>query len=251
MTGLQFLNYQKHQVRLHLKDNEVWFIAKDVAEILDYSETAQMTRHLDNDEVMSVKLTGMNMNSTLISEAGLYSAIFRSRKPEAKTFKRWITHQVLPSIRRHGAYMTEDVLEKVSYNPAFMQGLLDSLKQEQEAKLKAEQQLDLLLVENKELKPKAEKWEEFISSKGLYTLTTIGKQFLGGLSAIEVREKLQAEEVLFQNKVNGVYHPRKGYEKLFQVIPFMQTDSEGNSSVVNNTLKVTPEGVDFIINLLT
>ncbi|MDN5388742.1 Bro-N domain-containing protein [Bacillus sp. LB7] len=92
------------QVRTVVKDGEPWFVAKDVAEVLEFSETAQMTRHLDSEEVMSVKLTGMNMNSTLINEAGLYSVILRSRKPEAKQFKRWITHEVIPTIRKTGGY---------------------------------------------------------------------------------------------------------------------------------------------------
>ncbi|WP_307894021.1 BRO-N domain-containing protein [Bacillus swezeyi] len=108
MNQLQkVFSYQDQQVRTVVKDGEPWFVAKDVAEVLEFSETAQMTRHLDSDEVMSVKLTGMNMNSTLINEAGLYSVILRSRKPEAKQFKRWITHEVIPTIRKTGSYHSE------------------------------------------------------------------------------------------------------------------------------------------------
>lgn len=101
-------DYKGNNVRTFKKDEGIWFVAKDVADVLGFSETAQMTRHLDSDEVMSVNLTGMNMKSTLINEPGLYSVILRSRKSEAKQFKRWITHDVLPAIRKNGMYISED-----------------------------------------------------------------------------------------------------------------------------------------------
>lgn len=96
--------FGKREVRTVIVDNEPWFVAKDVAEILGYSETAMMTRRLDKDESMSAKLAGMNMHSTLINESGLYNAILGSNKPDAKKFKKWVTAEVLPSIRKYGAY---------------------------------------------------------------------------------------------------------------------------------------------------
>lgn len=132
--------FKGNQLRIVQKDNEPWFVAKDVADILDFSETNAMTRHLDDDESMSVKLTGMNMNSTIINEPGLYSAVLRSRKPEAKEFKRWITHEVIPSIRKHGAYATPDTIENVLNDPDFGIQLLTNLKQEREERAKLERQ---------------------------------------------------------------------------------------------------------------
>ncbi|MEM9424798.1 MAG: Bro-N domain-containing protein, partial [Spirochaetota bacterium] len=97
------------EVRELEKDGEPWFVAKDVAEILGYSDTQAMTRSLDEDEkgVQTLHTLGGNQELTLISESGLYSAILRSTKPEAKAFKRWVTHEVLPSIRREGRYELE------------------------------------------------------------------------------------------------------------------------------------------------
>ena len=80
-----------------MRDGEPWFVAKDVAEILGYSETNRMTSRLDEDESMSAKLAGMNMYSTLINESGLYNAILRSIKPNAREFRKWVTGEVLPS----------------------------------------------------------------------------------------------------------------------------------------------------------
>ncbi|WP_439033653.1 BRO family protein [Bacillus paranthracis] len=106
MNNLQVFDHEElGQVRTTKEDGAIWFVAKDVSDILEFSETSAMTRHLDEDEFMSVKLTGMNMKSLLINESGLYSAILRSRKPQAKAFKKWITAEVLPSIRRDGGYM--------------------------------------------------------------------------------------------------------------------------------------------------
>lgn len=120
MNQLQiFNNKELGQVRTVVKGEDIWFVAKDVAEVLEFSDTHAMTRHLDEEELMSVKLTGMNMKSTLMNESGLYSAILRSRKSQAKAFKKWVTREVLPSIRKHGAYMTDQVLEQAVTNPDF------------------------------------------------------------------------------------------------------------------------------------
>lgn len=106
MKELQNFNFNNLPVRTVLIDDEPWFVAKDVADILEYSDTQAMTRRLDKEDIMTDKLSGMNMKSTIINESGLYEAIIGSKKKEVKPFKRWITHEVLPTIRKHGAYMT-------------------------------------------------------------------------------------------------------------------------------------------------
>lgn len=122
MNEIKVFNFQENEVRIVDVDGEPWFIAKDVAEILGYSETAMMTRRLDDDESISAKLAGMNMKSTLINESGLYNAVLGSNKPEAKAFKKWVTSEVLPSIRKTGSYFrsssglpSSDVLMKTLY----------------------------------------------------------------------------------------------------------------------------------------
>lgn len=122
MNEIKVFHFQENEVRIVDVDGEPWFIAKDVAEILGYSETAMMTRRLDDDESISAKLAGMNMKSTLINESGLYNAVLGSNKPEAKAFKKWVTSEVLPSIRKTGSYFrsssglpSSDVLMKTLY----------------------------------------------------------------------------------------------------------------------------------------
>ena len=129
-------------IRVITQDNEFWFVAKDIAEILGYSDTNALTRHLDMDESMSVKLTGMNMSHTLISEPGIYNAIIRSRVEGAKAFKRWITHEILPSIRKHGFYGTDNFIENALADPAVMISMLEKYQDEREQRRLAEQQRD-------------------------------------------------------------------------------------------------------------
>ena len=104
MKELQNFNFSGQDVRIITINDEPWFVGKDVADILEYSDTQAMTRRLDDEDFMTDKLSGMNMKSTLINESGLYTAILGSKKTEAKRFKRWITSEVLPTIRKHGAY---------------------------------------------------------------------------------------------------------------------------------------------------
>jgi len=105
--------YNDHPVRIVQQDGEPWFVAKDVAEILEYAETSVMLRRLFPDELEKIESTeivgssfkhGGSRQMTIISEAGLYNAILGSNKPEAKNFQRWVTHEVLPSIRKTGTY---------------------------------------------------------------------------------------------------------------------------------------------------
>lgn len=98
--------FGKREVRTVIVDNEPWFVAKDVAEILGYSTANRMTERLDDDEKGTRKLCtlGGDQEMTIINESGLYNAILGSNKPDAKKFKKWVTAEVLPSIRKYGAY---------------------------------------------------------------------------------------------------------------------------------------------------
>jgi prophage antirepressor-like protein len=104
MNELQKFEFEGIGVRTTIIKGIPYWVAKDVADILEYSETAMMTRRLDDDEFISAKLEGMNMKSTLITESGLYNAIIGSNKPNAKAFRKWITSEVLPQIRQKGFY---------------------------------------------------------------------------------------------------------------------------------------------------
>jgi prophage antirepressor-like protein len=104
---INFFSYQQKQVRVIIKDGEPWWVAKDVCDILEINNSRQAITRLDEDEKNTVIIndgTSGNPNKTIINEPGLYTLILTSRKPEAKEFKRWITHEVIPSIRKTGKY---------------------------------------------------------------------------------------------------------------------------------------------------
>lgn len=110
MSNLSVFNFNKNEVRTIVKDDgEIWFVASDVATVLGYRNAPDMVRNLDNDEVSTTQIvrssSGGNPNITTINESGLYSATLKSRKPEAKQFKKWVTSDVLPSIRKNGGYI--------------------------------------------------------------------------------------------------------------------------------------------------
>jgi len=105
MSNIIPFAYDSAPIRVVTIDDESWFVAKDIADVLEYSDAEAMTRKLDDDEKQNLQIVGFGpRGASLISEAGLYSAILKSQKPEAKRFKRWVTHEVLPSIRKTGGF---------------------------------------------------------------------------------------------------------------------------------------------------
>ena len=141
-----FENEEFGKVRVLEIENEPWFVAKDVCDILELSNLSVALKNLDEDERTKLNL-GRQGNTNLINESGLYALVVRSRKPEAKKFRKWITSEVLPSIRKHGVYMTDNILNQVLDNPDFLIGLLTNLKEEKEKRQKLEKEKE----ENKPL----------------------------------------------------------------------------------------------------
>ena len=141
-----FENEEFGKVRVLEIENEPWFVAKDVCDILELSNPSVALKNLDEDERTKFNL-GRQGNTNLINESGLYALVVRSRKPEAKKFRKWITSEVLPSIRKHGVYMTDNILNQVLDNPDFLIGLLTNLKEEKEKRQKLEKEKE----ENKPL----------------------------------------------------------------------------------------------------
>ena len=116
------------------KDGEPWFVAKEIADILGYSEASAMTRKLDNDEKTTLPFlqgdSNYQTNKIVINESGFYNAVLGSKMPKAKAFKKWVTSEVLPSIRKHGAYITFEKAEEMLNDPDVMITLLQAFKKE-------------------------------------------------------------------------------------------------------------------------
>lgn len=150
MSELQTFNFEELPVRTLTVDKEPYFVGKDVARILGYKRTADAIRdhvELEDKGVGKIQTPGGMQNVTIINESGLYSLIFSSKLESAKRFKRWVTSEVLPAIRKHGLYATDNVIENTLNNPDYIINVLTEYKKEKEHNLALKQQV-------KENKPK-------------------------------------------------------------------------------------------------
>lgn len=155
---IQTFNFNSATMRTLTDENgEPWFVAKDVCSILGI-DTNHLREALDDDEITNLRNSEVwnqpGRAPLIISEPGLYKLIMRSRKPEAKEFQRWVTHEVLPSIRKHGIYATETTIDQILANPDFGIRLLTNLKNERAKRIEAENHV-------KELEPKAKALDDF------------------------------------------------------------------------------------------
>lgn len=146
MTDLQIFNSPEFgAIRTIEKDGEPWFVGKDVAVALGYKDTVNALKsHVDTEDKGGWQITTQfgEKETTIINESGLYSLVLSSKLPTAKKFKRWVTNEVIPSIRKHGAYMTPETLEAAILNPDTMIKLCTALKDEQEKRKALEQQIE-------------------------------------------------------------------------------------------------------------
>lgn len=142
-----FKNEEFGEVRTVEIGGEPWFVGKDVADILGYTNTAKAIRdHVDDEDKLTerIVLSGQSREMYIINESGLYSLILSSKLPTAKAFKRWVTSEVLPSIRKHGLYAKEELLD----NPDIAIAAFKALKEEREARKALE-------AENEKMQPLA------------------------------------------------------------------------------------------------
>lgn len=137
-----FKNQEFGELRAILKDGEPWFVATDVCKAMEISNSTVAISRLDIDEVAKFNLGGLSGECNVVSEPGLYSLALGSRKPQAKPFKRWVTHEVIPTIRKHGMYATPETAEKILGDPDFLIETLQTLKKERALRQEAEQKIE-------------------------------------------------------------------------------------------------------------
>lgn len=192
MNELQNFSFEGNTVRTVIIDNEPYFVGKDVAEILGYKRTTDAVRgHVDDEDKLTRQFTdsGQNRDMTIITESGVYSLIFSSHLESAKRFKHWVTAEVLPAIRKHGAYMTPEKIEEALLNPDTIISLAKQLKSEREGRLIAEQQVN-------ELQPKATYYDRVLADKSLVTISIIAKDY--GMSGRSLNKKLHDLGVIYK-----------------------------------------------------
>lgn len=247
MNNIQSFNFEDLPVRTLTVNNEPYFVGKDVAEVLGYSNASKaVMNHVEREDKKSYMIAhSQNGNlsqskTTLINESGLYSLIFSSKLDSAKRFKRWVTSEVLPQIRKHGVYATENKIDDILNDPDSFIELLENFKEERKHRLMAEQQV-------LEMKPKVDYHDRILNSKKLLSITQIAKDY--GMSAqamnkllheLKIQYKQGGQWLLYQNIAN------KGYTHS-ETVPYIKTDGQ---EAFNLLTKWTQKGRLFLYNKL-
>lgn len=247
MTGnnVQLFDFKGNQVRILTDEKgEPWFVAKDVCEVLGHSNASMALERLDNDERSKFNL-GRQGETNIVNEAGLYALVLGSRKPEAHEFKRWVTHEVLPSIRRHGVYATDATIDHILNDPDFGIKLLTDLKDERARRREAERAIEAQ-------KPKVLFADSVAASHSTILVGELAKILKG--NGVDI-----GQNRLFQwMRDNGYLISRKGTDfnmptqkamelGLFFIKETNVQHSDGHITV-NKTPKVTGKGQSYFVN---
>ena len=220
----QIFNYNDNQIRVIMMDGQPWWVAKDVCDILNLSNTTEAVRALDDDEKSTLRISEGGPEVNVINEAGLYSLIIRSNKPEARQFKRWITHEVIPQIRATGSYQA---------NPQKLIAL--ALVEAQKILAEKDEQLAIMA-------PKADFFDAVASSKDAIDLGSAAKVLNMGIGRNRLFEILREEKVLMSNNQPYQKFLDSGY---FRTIEQKYTVPSGETKISIKTL-VYQKGLNYI-----
>ena len=239
-----FKNDEFGEVRTILIGAEPYFVGKDVAEILRYERTTKAIRdHVDEDDIREVPIQdsiGRMQNTPIINESGLYSLIMSSKMPNARKFKRWVTSEVLPSIRRHGIYATDELIA----NPDLAIAAFQALKQERKRVKELNQTVSVQQQQIFEMTRKIDYYDIVLNCSDTVSGTRIAKDY--GWSVKRLHNYLHEKGVLTKRGKIWLLEPEyvnKGYTKTK-----VRTDDEGKLLEVNT--RWTQTGRLFIYGLL-
>jgi len=238
-------------------NDQPWFLAKEIASILEFNHVPGMLRGLDEDEkdVHLMHTLGGNQELSIINESGLYSLIIRSKKPEAKQFKRWVTHEVLPAIRKNGGYLTAGKTEELLANPDLIIELATNLKNERKrlASLMAEidDRNEIIDFQDQHLKiqaPIVAYYRNVLNSSDTVTTNVIAKEL--GMSAISLNKILHQEyNMIYRSGNTWVLYAKYQSMGLTRTKTYSFTDSLGELKTSIRTVW-TQKGRNFIHELL-
>lgn len=243
-----FENPEFGNIRVLTIKNEPYFVGKDVASVLGYKDTSDaLKKHVDSDDKLTRRFadSGQNREMYIINESGLYSLILSSKLPTAKKFKRWVTSEVLPAIRKHGAYLTEQKVEEILTNPDTIIKLATQLKEEREARKQAE-------ALNETNRPKVIFAEAVSASHSSILIGDLAKILRGNGVNIGQRRLFQwmrDHGYLIKQKGASYNMPtqRAMDMGLFRVKEGTYINGSG-ANIVTKTTKVTGRGQQFFIN---
>lgn len=247
MNEVEVFSYRSQQVRTVERSGEVWFVAKDVCDILELTNSRMAIQDLDEDEkgVSNIYTPGGMQDMAVISEPGLYALVLKSRKPEAKEFSRWVRHDVLPSIRKHGAFLTPKVREEILTDPDFIIRLAQELKDERQQRkaLEAQAEID---------KPKVIFADSVCASKSSILVRELAKLLRqNGVNIGQNRlfDELRTRGFLMKCKPDYNMPTQKSMDmSLMEIVE--RTINRGDGEViVRRTPKITGKGQVYFVNM--
>lgn len=234
-----FNNAEFGEIRVMLIDDDPWFVGKDIAVALGYNNPQKAIRdHVDEQDrgVNEMDTPGGKQPIIIINESGLYSLIFSSKLESAQRFKHWVTHEVLPSIRKHGMYMTDNLLETAIANPDFVIGLIQNMKAEKKKSAALQMQNKQLCEKNEEMQPKADYFDDLVA-------WNLAVCFRGTAKELRIPERkfiksLIEDGYVYRDK-NGNLLPKAGKgDELFVVKEFLNRKNKHGGLQT----RVTPKG---------
>lgn len=238
MNQPQIFNFEQNEVRTFLENDVPYFVANDVAKTLGYKNPSKAT----NDHCKKAIETwgndslGRRQKFKIIPESDVYRLIIKSNLPSAEKFESWVMEEVLPQIRKHGMYATDELLN----NPDLLIEVATKLKEEKTLRLIAEQRVN-------ELQPKADYYDRILNNKGLVTVSTIAKNY--GMSAVSFNKLLHELGIQFNQSGTWLLYSKfqdKGYT---HIEPFDYEDKNGNRQV-KTRMKWTQKGHIFLYETL-
>lgn len=258
-----FSNDEFGSIRTLNINGEPWFVGKDVAEVLGYERpTKAVSDRVEDDDIDGIPIQdsiGRMQNTPIINESGLYSLILSSKLPTAKKFKRWVTNEVLPSIRKHGVYATEMTIEKTLSDPDYIIQILSAFKKEKEDKEKLQiensQQKETIVNLNKQIendKPKIEFAQQIHNSKDTILVRELAK--IISSNGVNIGERklysmLRDDGFLISKQGLDYNSPTQKSMNLglFKVVESAVKTNYGTTKI-NRTTRVTPKGQEYLLN---
>ena len=238
MNTPQIFNFEQNEVRTFVENEVPYFVANDVAKTLGYKNPSKAT----NDHCKKAIETwgndslGRRQKFKIIPESDVYRLIIKSNLPSAEKFESWVMEEVLPQIRKHGMYATDELVD----NPDLLIEVATKLKEEKTLRLIAEQRIN-------ELQPKADYYDRILNNKGLVTVSTIAKNY--GMSAVSFNKLLHELGIQFNQSGTWLLYSKfqdKGYT---HIEPFDYEDKNGNRQV-KTRMKWTQKGHIFLYETL-
>ena len=251
MTALTPFVYGDRPIRVVTIDGEPWFVLADLCRVLDLTNPTMVAERLDSDALSAAEVIdsmGRAQSARIVSEPGMYAVVFMSRKPEAVAFRRWITTEVLPSIRKHGGYLTPESIEQTLTDPDFIIRLATQLRDEKRRRWQAETEVESQRRHLRLVEPKAAAFDRWLGSGTEYSIDVAAKA-LCAAGYTTGRNRLFAElhDLRWAYRDASGWHPYQQHgpegTRRLTVRVFYYDHPETGEPQGKSTLKITAKGI--------